>query len=295
MMTSLICFTSMPAPPYPRKGGAEGEGLQHQIHLHPGRLSYGILFLLPVLLVLVGCAGASALMEEVPDDYGELSASQVVERMSAAVPADISSISSRARVTIRSPQQNNSGAANFRQLGSDTLWASVQGPLNYEVARALVTADSFYFHDRLRGQLLLGSSATAQQLFPGPISLDEIMQSMTGTLIPDSEHSWVVTYSDQAGAHPLWLTARDGSVRMAVDPQLWRVRRYERLASGEIVDRRVFDDFRPVHGVLIPHRIELENPQIETYLLIEYRRVTLNPDTLDFPFSTSGIPRHYLD
>lgn len=251
--------------------------------------------ILPAFLILTGCAAGTSVTDDVPDDYGLLTASQVIERVSAAVPADISSVSSRARVTIRSPQQNNSGSANFRQRGGDTLWASVQGPLNYEVARALVTADSFYFHDRFRGQLLLGSSASAQQLFPGPISLEEILESLTGTLIPDSDQPWAVNYSDQPSAQLIWLTARDGSLRIAIDPFIWRIRRFERLSNGQVVDRRIFDDFQIADEYLIPHRIELENPQIETYLLIEHRRVAINPDHLDFPFSTSGIPRQYLD
>lgn len=255
-----------------------------------------LLVLLPILFISA-CAPRPIVAPE-PDPTAEAvyphhTVSQILAAMEAMAARDtIHAFSSQARLAIRSPEQNADGTAILRQRGGDTLWASIRGPLNIEVARALVTPDSFLIHDRLRNQLMVGPSEAAQQLIPGPRTLDEALIALTGTVLPDLASRWFVNAAALDGIPVYWLTAPDGRTRLAVDPSVWRVRRFERLGpQGQVVDRRLYSDFEQIEGRMLPRLIELSNPAAETFVTIEHRRLTLNPDVLTFPFSPIGVPR----
>jgi hypothetical protein len=256
------------------------------------RTRLSLLILLAALAA--GCATAPITAEPPPDaTYPHHSLEQILFAMEDVASRDsLLAYSSQARLAMRSPEQNADGTATIRQRGGDTLWASVRGPLNIEVARALVTADSFHFHDRLRNRLYLGPAEAAQQLFPGPADTHEAFRSITGTLLPDPSVRWYVNASTVDGHDVYWLTAPDGRLRIAVDPRVWRVRRYERLAAGAVVDRRLYGEFSDVDGRVLPHSIELSDPSSATFLNLEHRRLTLNPPTLAFPFDPAGATPH---
>lgn len=254
---------------------------------------------IPVALALVlwtGCAPAP-LINDTPEEgtvaYPGHALPQILASLEAVAAHDtLHAFSSQARLAIRSPQQNADLTATLRQRGADTLWASVRGPLSIEVARALATPDSFFLHDRLRNQLVFGPAAAAQQLFPGHDSAEEVFQTLTGTLRPDPAVRWAVNPGMVDGAPSYWLTAPDGRLRIAVDPTVWRVRRYERLGpDGRVVDARFFSEFALTEGRVLPHRIVLSNPADETELTLEHRRITLNPEPLAFPFDPSNARR----
>jgi|GEM_PF-492695 len=254
----------------------------------------------PLLLLLgaalaAGCAaGPLATTEPAPPAaYPNHSAEQILSAMEAVARRDsLVAFQSQARLEIRSPQQNLDATATLRQRGADTLWASIRGPLSLEVARALFTADSAFVHDRLRNRLFVGTVAAVQTMFPGPVGLEEVMQTLTGTLRPDPAVGWFVNAATVDAAPAYWLTAPDGRLRIAVDASAWRVLRYERLAPGlGVVDARRFGAFEAVEGRLLPHRVTLADPSEGLEVTIEHRRLTLNPAALAFPFSPGGAPR----
>lgn len=255
-----------------------------------------LLIVLPLVVWASGCAPRS-IVEEAPDvgavAFPHHSLDQVLMATEAVAARDsLFAFSSQARLAIRSPQQNADASATLRQRGADTLWASVRGPLNIEVARALFTPDSFRVHDRLRNRLYHGSAEAAQQLFPGPTGPEEVFRTLTGTLTPDPSVGWILTPGSINGTSAYWLTAPDASARLAVDPRSWRLLRYERLASnGRVVDSRRFGDFAAVEGRILPHRVELSNPADQVEVVIEHRRLSLNPDALAFPFSPGTAQR----
>jgi hypothetical protein len=254
------------------------------------------LLILPVLL-LSACAPRPIEAPEpvAPGEgvYPHHDAGQILAAMELVASRDtIVAFASQARLALRSPEQNADGTAVLRQRGADTLWASIRGPLNLEVARALVTPDSFLVHDRLRNQLVVGPAAAAQQLIPGPRDLDEALVALTGTLLPDLAAHWFVNAAALDGTPVYWLTSPDGRTRLAVDPTVWRVRRFDRLGpAGQVVDRRRYADFEVVAGRVLPLTVELSNPAADVFVTIEHRRLTLNPAELAFPFNPAGVPR----
>jgi hypothetical protein len=255
---------------------------------------------LPVLLVLTallaaGCSvGLLAPAEPSPPaSYPHHTAAQILGAMEAVAARDsLVAFQSQARLEIRSPGQTMDATATLRQRGADTLWASVRGPLNLEVARALFTADSAFVHDRLRNRLLVGPVSAAQALFPGPVGLEEVLRTLTGTLRPDPSVHWIVNAAAVDGAPAYWLTAPDGRTRMAVHAASWRVLRYERLApSHGVLDARRFEAFEGVEGRVLPHRIVLSDPSEGLEVTVEHRRLALNPGALAFPFSPGTATR----
>lgn len=249
-------------------------------------------------LALVVVAGLSAgcaprIVTDDPAPSGEFphhSAPQVVAAVHAAAQAArLASYSMSGRITLESPQQHASGTLVLRQRQADTLWASVRGPLNLEVARALATPDSFFVHDRLQNVLLVGPVEAARQFFPGPAGIHELFDALTGLVRPDPAVRWFINASTLDGVAIYWLTAPDGRARIAVDPVHWRVRRFERLAgSGSVIDRRLYSDFQLFDGHLLPARVQLSSPAEALALTIEDRRIELNPPMLRFPFDRRG-------
>jgi pimeloyl-ACP methyl ester carboxylesterase len=221
------------------------------------------LILLAAVVFGAGCAPVIVADEPVPTgEYPHHSAAQVVEAVhAAAFGAQVDSYTSTGRITLESPAQNASGTLVLRQRQADTLWASVRGPLNLEIVRALATADSFFVHDRLQNVLLTGSVEAAGQLFPGPAGIDELFEALTGLVSPDPGVRWFINASTLQGVPIYWLTAPDGRMRIAVDPVHWRMRRFERLArDGTVIDRRLYSDFQMFEGRMLPTRVELSNP-----------------------------------
>jgi len=253
------------------------------------------LLLIVLALGAIGCAPRPALdVGPAPGGvaFPDHTAAQVLAEAEAVAARDsLLAFASQARLVIRSPRQNADATATIRQRGADTLWASVRGPLNLEVARALFTPDSFRVHDRFRNQLLVGPAEAAQRLFPGPVGPEEVFRTLTGTLTPDPGVRWIVNAGTVDGQQAYWLTAPDARARMALSPATWRVLRYERLGpDGRVVDARRFSDFAPVDGRVLPQTIVLNNPAEALEVTIEHRRLTLNPSPLEFPF-TPGTAR----
>jgi hypothetical protein len=248
--------------------------------------------LLALLVAIAGCAAPAVLDEpELPAAYPNHSLAQVLAAIEAVAERDsVVAFSSQARLALRSPQQNADVGAMLRARG-DTLWASLRGPLNIEAARLLATADSFFLHDRLRNQLVAGPAEAVGQILPGPVVPDELRASLLGTITPpDGRYNLNPTTLD--GVPGYWLTAPDGRTRIAVSALSWRVLRYERLGSeGGVLDRRRYADHAPVAGRLLPRTVELASPVAETSVTIEHRQITLNPETLAFPFDASGARR----
>jgi hypothetical protein len=255
-----------------------------------------IAFLVATISLVAGCAVAPVVQE--PPDEGPIvypghTLAHILAAMEdVAARDDVESFSSSGRVTLQSPQQNLDGTMLLRQRGADTLWASVRGPLNLEVARVLMTPEEFQIHDRLRNQLIVGPVEAAQQLFPGVTGPEDVFRTLTGTLLPDPNIRWAVTPGAVDGAPSYWLTAPDSRLRIAVDGRHWRVRRFERLgAGGRVVDSRQFSEFEPTEGLILPRRIVLHNPVEQTRVTFEHRRIELNPDVLSFPFNPEDATR----
>ena len=268
-------------------------------HLRPHRLLRPFLLFLTALVVLAGCS-SGPLVRDAPDltapaDFPNHSAEQVIARMAAVAAADsLVAFSSQAKVEVRSPSRDADLSATIRQRAADTLWASARGPLSIEVARALVTEDSFALLDKINDRLYLGPTRAVTTYLP--VSIDasgpvELFSTFLGTLHPTGD-GWTLRAVD--GYYQL-TDDGPGERIFTVDPASWRTIRYQSFVDGVLFDERLFSAFDVIDGKILPRRVEVWNPQSETRLTIEHRKLTLNPPTLDFPFSPGDAEVRRLD
>jgi hypothetical protein len=258
-----------------------------------------LLFCCAGLLLLAGCS-SGPLVRDAPDltapaEFPNHSAEQVLARVAAVAAADsLTAFSSQAQIEVRSPSRDADLSATIRQRAADTLWASARGPLSIEVARALVTEDSFALLDKLNDRLYLGPTRAVAAYFP--VSFDtagpaDLFSTFLGTLHPAGE-GWTLRTVD--GYYEL-IDGGPGGRVFTVDPASWRTVRYQHFVDGQLFDEREFSAFDVIDGRILPRRVEVWNPQSETRLTIEHRKLTLNPTTLDFPFSPGDADVRRLD
>ncbi|MEP0548124.1 MAG: DUF4292 domain-containing protein [Rhodothermales bacterium] len=251
------------------------------------------------ILLIAGCS-SGPLVRDAPDltapaEFPNHSTEQVLARMAAVAAADsLVAFSSQAKVEVRSPSRDADLSATIRQRAADTLWASARGPLSIEVARALVTERDFALHDKINDRLYLGPTRAVAAYFPVSFEADasaELFSTFLGTLHPTGE-GWTIGTVD--GYYR--LTDGGPSSRVyTIDPASWRTVRYQHFVDGQLFDERAFSAFDVIDGRILPRRVEVWNPQSETRLTIEHRKLTLNPTTLDFPFSPGDADVRRLD
>lgn len=244
-------------------------------------------------LLVAGCSSGPLVRDApelaTPAEFPNHSAAQIVALMSAQAGADsLMAFSSQAKVAVRTPDRNADLSATIRQRAADTLWATARGPFGIEVARARATPDSFAVHDKLNDRLYIGSTAAAAAFLPTPVDTRELFATLLGSLRPNgSVVDWAVRVDSLSASGERYYTLSDATGRhiFVVDPSTWRTVRYEGYVDGVLIDERTFSAFDRIDGRILPRRVEIRNPQAETGLTIEHRRLSLNPVDLSFPFS----------
>ncbi len=251
------------------------------------------LLLASVLLLVAGCA--RPLVRDAPDlgppaDFPNHTAAQIVLLMETVAAQDsLAAFSSQARVAVRSPERDADLSVTLRQRAADTLWASARAVLGIEVARALATPERFSAWDKLNGRLYVGSIDAAARFLPSEIGTRELFDTLLGRLRPGAGEGW--TLQNDGSAYVLTSPAE----RFTVDPATWRTVRYQAFDAGQLVDERVFEAFDAVEGRVLPRRVVLRNPAGALSITVEHRTLTLNPASLDFPFSPGDAEVIRLD
>lgn len=225
-----------------------------------------------------------------PDAFPNHSADEI--RAHILQPTDsLERFQAAARVTVRSPDENQSFNADIQQQRADSLFMRFS-KFGVEGARLLVTTDSVFFYDSRQNSLRVGPVQDVQEVLPVPVTADQIFANMLGLLAPDRTTDWTV----EADSSQYYLIDPSERIRITIDPIRWRVVRYAREATdGTLVEERLFSNFESTQGIPIPRRIIFRRPQNSLMALINYREIRLNPSdlslTLDVP---KDLPREPL-
>lgn len=244
-------------------------------------------------LLLAGCSGSARTAERpgLPDRFPDHTVDQIHRQIVAATDT-LHSFSAKARVTIRSPEQNRSFNAVVRQQRSDSLFMRFS-LFGVEGGRLLLTADSVFFFDTRKAVLRVGSASAVEEVVPIPVSSGHLFENMLGLLAPEPGTDWTL----EADSSYYYLSTRPKRrKRYMVDPSQWRVVRHVKQTDlGRTIQKRLFSDFRSVDGLLIPHQIIFRRPMDNVSATVTYRTVNLNPSnlslTLDVP---PQVPRKPL-
>ncbi len=243
------------------------------------------------ILAFFGAAGCSgplvrnAPLANAPAYFPNHTAEQVAYQLALGMP-NIRSFRSEGRLHIQSPTISQGVGVSIRASLADSLYAKLRGPLNIEVAVALVTADSILAHDKLNRKLYFGSLAVADRYVAGADEPGLLARTLLGMVKPlVAEHT---TIDADSQFYFLRMTDSAGRLRelWTVDPALWRVVAVEeRGPDGAVQTRRVFTSFDTVDGVVLPRGVELSSPSRQISITVEHQQLTLNPANLSFPFS----------
>lgn len=245
-----------------------------------------------VALFFAGCSGArdATVAPGLPDAFPGHTSQQIYAQIATASDT-LHSFRAKAKMTVRSSQQNGSFNAEVRQVRDDSLWMRMSR-FGFEGARVLVTTDSFFVHNRLQNHLMVGSVDEAQSLLAAPVTSDEAFRNMLGLIAPEPGVNWAVS----ADSSLYYLKDPSGRQSYVVDPQHWRVIRYARTdTSGNVIEERLFGEFTSVDGVSLPQRVVFRNRQQNALAMLAYESLSLNPNRLSFDFSVpSGTRRVQL-
>ena len=203
-----------------------------------------------------------------------------------AVALSLGSVRSYAadgRVRIVTPDRDDDATFSLRSRIADSSTVKVRGPLGIEVARAVVTPDSFVAFNTFADELLVGRVEVADRYVPGTGSSEVLSRALAGLLVPDGA-PWDVTPRD--GHYTLVARRADGSRRvLVIDPAIWRVVQAQEVdATNTVVADQVFSEFDTVEGVVVPRRVVLTAPDQGVRVTLEHRRLRLNPADLRLQF-----------
>lgn len=186
-----------------------------------------------------------------------------------------------ARLSWSTPDFGETVSSDIRVRGRDTLWVRLRGPLGIEAARALVTRDSIYLHDRLADRLYVGDRSSG--LLPAGLAEGFLAASFFGFDPPRA-----VGFSVVPDSAYVRLERADGTETVLVDRSVHRMVLHERRApSGGVLESRRFGSFDRFSGLVLPRRIVAVRPPDSVRATFVVRSVEPepagSPDPFDFP------------
>ncbi|PSQ91271.1 MAG: DUF4292 domain-containing protein [Bacteroidetes bacterium QH_2_63_10] len=240
-------------------------------------------------LFLAGCGGSAptAGTAKLPDRFPNHSADQIRRQILGATDT-LRAYAAKARITVQSPDQTRSFNAVVRHRRADSLLMRFS-LFGVEGGRLLLTRDSVFFYNSRKAVLRVGPVQAVQQIFPAPVDSDQFFDAMLGLLAPEPRPSGSV----QADSSLYYVSGPADREHYTVDPTHWRVVRYEqRSPSGTVLEKRLFSEFRPVEGLVLPAQLIFQRPAAGLRAVVAYRSMDLNPSDPSFALSVPAeVPR----
>lgn len=250
------------------------------ISIHESR-SATILAGIIVSILIAGCGSSRSVVFHsggTPSDFPGLTVSQILERL-PRTPADFSELYAETSVSLSSPRESGRFSTRIAYREGDSMLVRVRVQLGIEAARVLVTGDSAYVYDRIHNEVVIGSPEAIAAVLPGAVFGTDLVQQVLDFIQPDPGIDWIL-HSDTLRYH---LTSPDSTLRIDIDPGLWRVVHVEqRDSSGMVIEQRWYTDFRMYNQHMLPRRMILSRPPEDTRLSMVLRKMDTDPDRLLF-------------
>ncbi|PSQ98477.1 MAG: DUF4292 domain-containing protein [Bacteroidetes bacterium QS_9_68_14] len=247
-----------------------------------------------VALLAAGCSGSrvTSAPGEVPPSYPNDSVADIRQAVTQGTDT-LRAFRAEARLSVDTPARSGRFSSTIyakRAPQGDSLLMTLS-KMGFEGGRILVTPDSFFVHDAVRGELTYGALAGAGSVLPAPLRSGRAFENLLGLVRPAERWRWQVRPGDAtADSSRARYVLTSGSARgrsrtLAVDPARWRALRYtERDSSGTLLEERQFSQFGRFGELFLPRRVELRRPQEESSASVFYRNLALNPSDLP-PFA----------
>jgi hypothetical protein len=242
-----------------------------------------------VLALGVGCAPTS----ELGRAREEATAEQIFEAVRTNTER-VEALQGSGRLTVESPEINESASFSLYLRKPDTVMIRVEGPFGIEVGAGVVTRESFLFYNALQNQVIRGPSR-AENLHRAlrmNLSFDDVLsifigEAAVGGTLPD-------TTALDNGQYTFIVQTDKGWQQCWVDPSTLMIARTVQFnAEGRAVLERRFESFTRIDNVLLPATIRMIHHTERRMLTIVYAARALNanaqPVHIRIPESATSI------
>lgn len=281
-------------------------------------------FLILVLPASMLCAGALSGCRSLSPPGASLPADDGMSRMPAAypnhsienvlsripdLPDAFQEITAEASVNVASPQESGRFTARIAWRRADSMLIRIRFPLGVEGARVLITPDSAYVWDRIEKTLIVGTPTSIEAVLPVAVAGTDLVALATGFVRPGAGSPArrsrsagteraidldPATWTLRADSLHYELTRTDGSERLLVDPSRWRVVYAEyRTTDGMLREQRWYTAFADLGGFLVPRRVSVSQPLLDTRIIMSLSRFDTSPGRLSFDLGANNIEERY--
>ncbi len=187
-------------------------------------------------------------------------------------------------LSIESPEL--SANANFEVMlkKPDSIRLSIYGPFGIDLAHAMVTKQSFVFHDVIRNNVYEGRNREniLKKIFKVDFSFDDLMDAFAGAVNltynlsrePDkykiNEEDYYLTYTDKGNSK---------ESKYVISVENLALTNYQ-LANldGSIVFEGWYKDFKLFDEVPVPYKTLVASKEKEQSVDIDYRNIEINKE-----------------
>lgn len=225
-----------------------------------------------------------------PDDFPNHSVAEILSRL-PTTPEVFDEIYAETIVTLSSPDENGRFSTRIAFRRDDSLLIRVRFPLGIEGVRVLITQDSGWVYDRIHEEVVVGTRDAITNALPGAVFGTNLIDDALDFITPDPSILWQLS-SDSLTYH---LYSPDSTLRIDVDPALWRVVHVEhRSAEGMVLEQRWYTEFRTINQQMLPLRLIVSRPAEDTRLSMVLRKLETMPGRLSFDLGLKSDTRRIL-
>ncbi len=197
-----------------------------------------------------------------------------------------------AKISVLANNQTQKLRANFKIKPDSAILISLSNPLGIEVVRALLTADSIQFIDRLNRNFLAGKFSVIADMYNIPLSFSELEKSLTDvhSLYFLSQHQTTKKIRSQQGLFTIFKLTQEQAVEYKIDNHQFFIKnvylkfpKYSRIVSIDYSNYTKFDEGFFPKDILVNINEENKNIQLE----VSYNNIRFEPVSISLDIPTS--------
>lgn len=179
----------------------------------------------------------------------------------------------------------------------DSLWMKIEGPLGIDLAKMQLVKDSVSAYSPFENILYFGSVASLRNspTFPFPVDVEQLLNSITGLLVPESS---AVQSGQPAHIQGNKYLIQNQEDRITIESRGPVVENWIKKDNlGDPIWEWQGENFRKNKGIRLPQTVRLTTYQPEQKMILVYNRIKIN-DPLktgwaDLKVPQSAIPLHF--
>jgi outer membrane biogenesis lipoprotein LolB len=203
---------------------------------------------------------------------------------------NIKSVKGNGNISLESPDGGNSGNFKINILKPDSVHLSITGPFGINVAKALITKDTFFFHDAFNNVMVTGKTTKKNigELLRVNLSFEDIMAllSCAPNFLRESGIVPQVDMNFQDNEAVLIYKNENDIIKYFINLENKYIsRRIVYSGSGKILKEEKYQNYYRKNDIWIPRSIQLSLPIEGQSLSLFFEMQDLNSDDLNFSFN----------